>query len=114
MSSVQENLSALGGQMSLKNNHLYNFSDLPKGTRAEGKFKLPPLLLSVPVWVGQLHKRMWLLKPQGLPSLQASSPRAPGNSRQGMFVPYILTADSTSSQIPSSRQGPQVCLDLKK
>lgn len=49
MSSVQENLSAEEGQTSLNNAHLYNFSDVPKGTRAEGKFKLPPLFLSVPV-----------------------------------------------------------------
>lgn len=48
MSSVQENLSAEMGQTSLHNDHLYNFSDLPKGTRTEGKLKLPPLILSVP------------------------------------------------------------------
>lgn len=46
---MQEKLSAEGGQMSLNSDHLYNFSDWPKGTRAGGKLKLPPLFLSVPV-----------------------------------------------------------------
>lgn len=38
-----------GALTSLNTEHLYNLSDLPKDTRAEGKFKLPPLFLSVPV-----------------------------------------------------------------